>query len=114
MISEPIATYADFIGPGCHLGQGVSDRGRKSTRQAGNESMTTVTLRNTSPSIAFFTRVQVLTPSGDEVLPVIWDDNYISILPGATKTVTATYATNLGSGNVTVKVGGSNVMPTQL
>jgi exo-1,4-beta-D-glucosaminidase len=28
---------------------------------------------------------------GDEVLPVIWEDNYFSLLPGETRRVTATY-----------------------
>jgi hypothetical protein len=58
--------------------------------------------------------VQVLAGSV-EILPVLWDDDYVSIPPGGTKTVTATYATALaGTSPLTVKVSGINVMPTQL
>jgi exo-1,4-beta-D-glucosaminidase len=104
---EPIATYADFTSlaslPAATLvGQQTTTSGATST--------TTVTLQNTSQAMAFFARVQVLSSSGTEILPVLWDDNYVSIPPGATKTLTATYA---GAGPV-VKVSGYNVAPMQL
>ena len=73
-----------------------------------------MTLTNPSSSIAFFTRVQVLA-GGNEILPVLWSDNYVSLLPGATKTVTATYASALAAGGgVTVAIGGWNVSAGQL
>jgi exo-1,4-beta-D-glucosaminidase len=28
---------------------------------------------------------------GEEVLPVLWEDNYFPLLPGQTRTITATY-----------------------
>ncbi len=36
---------------------------------------------------------------GDEILPVLWQDNYISLLPGEKREVTATYrAQGIGNG----------------
>ena len=47
---------------------------------------------------------------GDEILPVIWEDNYISLLPGEKREVTATYrASELGASKPTVEITGWNV-----
>ena len=49
---------------------------------------------------------------GEEILPVIWQDNYISLLPGEKREVTATYATRLlGSATPVVAVDGLNTVP---
>jgi exo-1,4-beta-D-glucosaminidase len=103
---EPIATFADFTPLGA-LAK-VTLGGTKTSQQTGGQATTSVTLKNTSSTIAFFTRVQVLA-GGSEILPVLWDDNYVSILPGATKTVTATYPSALATGGVSVAVSGWNV-----
>jgi exo-1,4-beta-D-glucosaminidase len=47
---------------------------------------------------------------GDEILPVIWQDNYVSLLPGEKREVTATYrARELGTAQPVVEVSGWNV-----
>ena len=108
----PVATFADFSSL-ASLPM-VTLAATKTTSQSGSQSTTSVTLKNTSSTIAFFTRLQVLA-GGTEVLPVLWSDDYVSVLPGATKTVTATYATSLASaGAPTVSVSGWNVAPAQL
>lgn len=110
---EPIATYADFTALASLPSVALS--GHASTQTSGATSSTAVTLQNSSQAMAFFTRVQVLSSSGTEILPVLWDDNYVSIPPGASKTVTATYASALaGTSAPTVKVSGVNVMAIQL
>lgn len=69
-----------------------------------------VTLRNTSQSIAFFTRLQVTGKGGEEAVPVLWEDNYLSLLPGETRTVTATYRLrDLAGAPPSVVVTGWNV-----
>jgi exo-1,4-beta-D-glucosaminidase len=105
---EPIATYADFSSLGSLPVATLT--GHQSTTTSGATSTTSVTLQNTSQAMAFFTRVQVLSGAGEEILPVLWDDNYVSVPPGATRTVTATY-TGAGAG---VKVSGYNVAAMQL
>jgi exo-1,4-beta-D-glucosaminidase len=48
--------------------------------------------------------------SDEEILPVVWEDNYISLLPGEKREVTATYrAGDLGTAKAVVKVSGWNV-----
>jgi len=50
-----------------------------------------VTLKNPGNTIAFFMRMQITGRGDEEALPVLWEDNYISLLPGETRTITATY-----------------------
>jgi exo-1,4-beta-D-glucosaminidase len=45
---------------------------------------------------------------GDEIVPVRWDDNYLSLRPNETRTITAQYGT-LGAGALTVRAEGWNV-----
>jgi len=67
------------------------------TRQQDTDRITTVTVANTG-GIAFGIRLKVNKgEGGDEVLPVLWEDNYFSLLPGETRQVSATYhARDLG------------------
>ena len=64
-------------------------------------STTTVTLHNPSRSLAFAVRLKVNRSSShrvsregesdDEILPVLWEDNYFALLPGEMRAVAATY-----------------------
>ncbi|MFZ0420984.1 MAG: glycoside hydrolase family 2 protein [Candidatus Sulfotelmatobacter sp.] len=82
-----------------------------STERKGDESITHVTLENPSKSLAFFVRLKVQRGTkGEEILPVVWDDNYISLLPGEKREVTAAYrASELGSQKAVVRISGWNV-----
>jgi len=54
---------------------------------------TTVTLTNPAKTLAFAVRLKLARGAdGEEVLPVLWEDNYFALLPGQTRQVTATYA----------------------
>ena len=56
------------------------------------DRVTTVFIENQGPALAFGVRLKVTKgPDGDEVLPVLWEDNYFALLPGERRTVTATY-----------------------
>jgi exo-1,4-beta-D-glucosaminidase len=69
--------------------------------KSGAQSSTTVTLHNPSSTLAFAVRLKVNRTSDQrvsregerdsEILPVLWQDNYFSLLPGETREVTATY-----------------------
>ena len=49
----------------------------------GNDQLATVTLKNASPNLAFFLRLKLKKGAeGEEVVPVFWEDNYVSLLPG--------------------------------
>ena len=81
------------------------------TERKGEEAITHVMLENPSKSLAFFVRLKVNKgKGGDEILPVIWQDNYISLLPGEKREVTASYrAKELGAAQPEVQVSGWNV-----
>lgn len=56
------------------------------------EEFARVKLINGSDKIAFFLEMKIIDPdSGQSILPVFWEDNYVSLLPGETKTITARF-----------------------
>ncbi|HEY0590195.1 MAG TPA: glycoside hydrolase family 2 protein, partial [Thermoanaerobaculia bacterium] len=49
-----------------------------------------VTLHNPGPTLAFFVELEVAgSRSGTLATPVFWDDNYVSLAPGETRTIRA-------------------------
>jgi exo-1,4-beta-D-glucosaminidase len=69
-----------------------------------------VTLTNSSASLAFLIRARV-TNLGQDVLPAFWSDNYVSLLPGETRILTATFEPGgLPSGSI-AQIDGFNVNP---
>jgi exo-1,4-beta-D-glucosaminidase len=97
------------------------------SEMSGEEGVTRVTVENPSHDLAFFVHFKVVVQGGryafdeeegrydDEVLPILWSDNYVSLLPGEQRLVTATYAKRrLRSGKPVVKVDGWNVIPKSL
>jgi exo-1,4-beta-D-glucosaminidase len=86
------------------------------SKHTGKETVTTVTVENPGKSLAFFVHLKVNeNKSGEEMLPVIWEDNYFSLLPGEKRRVTATYATSLlAGGKPAVQLDGWNVTPKTL
>jgi exo-1,4-beta-D-glucosaminidase len=88
--TTPTASFADYTA----LAQLPKVRLSESSRTEikGEYAITHVTLVNHSKNLAFFLRLQVKREgSDDEILPVIWEDNYFSMLPGEKREVTATY-----------------------
>ncbi len=81
------------------------------SERKGEESLTHVTLENPSKALAFFVRLKVTKGAkGEEILPVIWQDNYISLLPGEKREITASYrSAELGTARPGVEVSGWNV-----
>jgi exo-1,4-beta-D-glucosaminidase len=69
---------------------------------------TTVTITNTGKSLAFGVRLKLARDTDkEEVLPVLWDDNYFALLPGQYRVITATYAAkDLGSAKPVVTAEG--------
>jgi exo-1,4-beta-D-glucosaminidase len=81
------------------------------SEKKGEEEITHVTVENPSKSLAFFVRLKVEKGvKGEEILPVVWEDNYISLLPGEKREITATYrASELGAAKPVVEVSGWNL-----
>jgi exo-1,4-beta-D-glucosaminidase len=106
--TTPTLTYADFTAlsqlPKVKLT--VSDRSEKK----GEDEVTQVTVANPSKYLAFFVRLKVdKGKGGEEILPVLWKDNYVSLLPGEKREITATYrASELGASKPYVEISGWN------
>jgi exo-1,4-beta-D-glucosaminidase len=107
--TTPTATYADFTALK-QLPKVELKLTSRSERQ-GDEEVTSVILRNPSKNLAFFVRLKVdKGKGGEEILPVLWQDNYFSLMPGEIREITATYrAIDLGGVNPVVQVSGWNV-----
>jgi len=80
------------------------------TERKGDDSITRVTIENPSKSVAFFVRLKVNKgKGGEEIVPVLWQDNYVSLLPGEKREITATYrSAELGNAKPEVEVKGWN------
>jgi exo-1,4-beta-D-glucosaminidase len=86
---------------------GVSGR----ITRAGDESRAAITLTNPSSRIAFFMRAEVTNgPDGEEVLPITYEDNYITLFPAESRTLWARFRTaDLGGRKPHLKLEGYNV-----
>ena len=107
--TTPTASYADYTSlaqlPKVKLN--VSSR----SERRGEEEVTRVTVENPGKAVAFFVRLKLdKGKGGEEVLPVIWQDNYVSLLPGEKREITATYrASAMGAAKPDIEVSGWNV-----
>ena len=77
----------------------------------GKEGKIAVTLRNPGQTVAFFIEMSVRgEASGKTVVPVFWSDNYVSLLPGESRTFSATFAAaDLGGEKPVFRYQGWNV-----
>ncbi len=70
-----------------------------------------VRLKNTSAALAFQVRLAVETgKAGEEILPVLWEDNYVSLLPGEERIIAARFPSRHSIGSrPTLKISGWNI-----
>ena len=66
-----------------------------------------VILKNTSDKISFFNEFTVVDEIEQPILPVKWSDNYISLLPGESKTLTV-FVNNSQHENIDIVFNGIN------
>ena len=83
------------------------------TKSGRNGKMRTthVTVKNPTKTLAFFVHLKVNDKTGNEILPVIWQENYFSLLPGEEREISATYANLQQNRDPFVQVDGWNVVP---
>lgn len=78
----------------------------------GDRRTTTATVRNRGSMVAAMVRLSLLDEDGARVLPTLYDDNYLWLLPGETRTVTLSWpASALSSGRPRLRVEGYNTQP---
>ncbi|MGW3997421.1 glycosyl hydrolase 2 galactose-binding domain-containing protein [Amycolatopsis sp. NPDC004772] len=106
----PTTSYADLSGLNS-LGSVTLGSSATSTANADGTTTTKVTLSNPSTGKvpAFFVDAHVVGTAGAPVLPVRWTDNQVSLWPGESTTLTATYRTaDLHGAAPSVRVAGWN------
>jgi exo-1,4-beta-D-glucosaminidase len=110
----PVSSYADMtqlekLSPVKLAVSGRAVRG-------GGAEIARVTVSNPSRSLAFFVHLQIKQGSSErDVLPVVWEDNYVSLLPGERREITATYKVkDLGTAAAFLKVEGWNSLPIKI
>jgi exo-1,4-beta-D-glucosaminidase len=104
-ITTPVRSYADLRGLEALAPATLLARAER-TRVEDGELEFRVTLENPGRTLAFFNRLRLLC-DGTEVLPVLWDENFVSLLPGESLVVSAR-ASGARSDSLTVEVSGRN------
>jgi hypothetical protein len=92
----------------------LTARARRS--QAGGSLRFTVSLSNSTPTVAPAVRLKMQRAgSGQRVLPVFYSDNYFGLLPGENKTVTLELpAESLAGGAPEIMLEGWNIQPQRV
>ena len=60
-------------------------------RSTGNTRTALVTLRNKSNVPAPFLRLNLMGADGEQILPVVYSDNYLTLMPGESRSVRVTW-----------------------
>ncbi|HLH05864.1 MAG TPA: beta galactosidase jelly roll domain-containing protein [Terriglobales bacterium] len=85
-----------------------------SVERHGNEEVVQITLQNPSKNLAFMTYLRVTDNKEQDFLPVFMDDNYITLMPGEKREISARYAVGDGASAPEVLISGWNVAPQTL
>lgn len=85
---------------------------RAASRSEGADRVTSVDLTNPSATAAMATKLTLFGANGAQVLPALFTDNYVSLLPGESRHVEIRYPASAAvKGPVTVKLRGWNIAP---
>jgi exo-1,4-beta-D-glucosaminidase len=79
--------------------------------KADGSTTSKITVTNTGKSVAFFVHLRTLKEKGgDDILPVIFDDNYLLLAPGESRTIDCSYEDRYaGAGTPYLSVSGWNI-----
>lgn len=110
----PLSQYADF--DALQNLPAASVKASMQFSESGAEPVGHVTLENTGTGLAFLVRLRLVKgKGGEEILPIFWDDNYISLLPGEEREVTVhVRKRDLGSTKPVLAVDGFNLAPSEV
>jgi len=108
-VYTPSKQYADFTA--LNSMEKVEITSSMRTKKGGHKTVFEVTLKNNSGKIAFFIHPAISdSKTGEVILPVLWTDNYISLLPNETRVLQAAIKNDLLEGkNVKLVVDGYNL-----
>jgi exo-1,4-beta-D-glucosaminidase len=108
-VYTPQAEFGDLTGL-ASLPEAKLDVTAGSKRDA-DKHTTRVTVRNLGNSIAFMVHLRAArSKAGTDITPILWEDNYFSLLPGEQREVSGTYSTSALAGDTAVlQVEGFNI-----
>lgn len=77
----------------------------------GEDETAVVTATNPGKTLAFFIRLQLMKgDAGDEILPILWQDNYFTLMPNESRELRASYKVkDRGSARPSLVVNGWNL-----
>ncbi|KAK4459169.1 family 2 putative glycoside hydrolase [Cladorrhinum samala] len=105
----PVTKYADFTALNKLATADVGVTAAVSRGQGKHDGEVVVTLENKAKVAAFFVSLNLVDKDGNDVLPLTWDDNYVTLWPGEKLSLTAR---SVGKGKwepASVQIGGKNV-----
>jgi exo-1,4-beta-D-glucosaminidase len=107
----PESAYADLAGLQS-LPQ-VKLKASSTSSRSAQQTAVHVLVDNPGSSVAFMVRLRLANAKTDEdVVPIFWDDNYFSLLPGEKRELTATFtAPKSSSDAIKLTIDGWNVAP---
>jgi exo-1,4-beta-D-glucosaminidase len=89
-INTPLAEYADFTD--LDKLPKIKIETENSIKKENEDYEVTVKLHNPSGQIAFLIELSIVgDTSGKSIVPVLWDDNYISLVPKESRTIKVTF-----------------------
>jgi exo-1,4-beta-D-glucosaminidase len=108
-VTTPSKQYADFMA--LNDMPKVDVKGKMLLKKNNGTTIFEVTLENNSDKIAFFIHVDIIdSNTGDIIVPVLWSDNYVSLLPGEIKDIKAEIKTEMLKGkNTKLVIDGYNL-----
>jgi exo-1,4-beta-D-glucosaminidase len=82
----------------------------------GEKGTVRVKIKNPSATIAFQVHLRLAnSKDGDDIVPIFWDDNYFSLLPGEEKSLSLSYdSSNVEIKDAVLEVSGFNIAPTKV
>lgn len=79
-------------------------------RRSGDSTLVRVELRNPSQDLAFMVHLDLRQGQGPSVVPIFWEDNYFSLLPGETRTLSGyCHTADLRGASPALRIGGWNI-----
>jgi exo-1,4-beta-D-glucosaminidase len=111
-VYTPQKDFADLTGLNSLPQVSLDVRADRSSQ--GAKSSVRIAFKNVSSSIAFMVHPRLTKgKDGDDLVPVFWDDNYFSLLPGELKMVNVSYdPEDLGGQSPVLHLEGYNLAPT--
>jgi hypothetical protein len=86
---------------------------RARLRTMGEEKVVSIELVNEGKQAALATKLTLVDHRGARILPALYSDNYVSVLPGEPRVVEIRYPAKFGD-RAAVKLRGWNVTPTSV